>query len=159
VTTFNSTMTKPTDWRALCAELHAAVQLYTGQNPAAAEIPSNELVRRLMDVMATTAAALAQPEPEGLTDEEIRSLRREHQWPIVDALLFPIARAIQRRSARLTIQPVSVAERLPGPEDCDEEGWCWWIEYDGFAWELDDFDTKYSHWLPHHALPIPGPTP
>jgi hypothetical protein len=48
----------PTDWRALCAELHAAVQLYTGQNPAAAETPPNELVSRLMDAMAATAAAL-----------------------------------------------------------------------------------------------------
>jgi hypothetical protein len=53
-----------TDFRALCAELHAAVQLYTGQNPAAAGIPANELVARLMDAMANTAAALAQPEPQ-----------------------------------------------------------------------------------------------
>ena len=56
-----------TDFRALCAELHAAVQLYTGQNPAAAGIPANELVARLMDAMANTAAALAQPEPQGPT--------------------------------------------------------------------------------------------
>jgi hypothetical protein len=59
-----------TDFRALCVELHAAVQLYTGQNPAAAGIPANELVARLMDAMANTAAALAQPEPQGPTDAE-----------------------------------------------------------------------------------------
>jgi len=63
-----------TDFRALCAELHAAVQLYTGQNPAAANIPANELVARLMDAMANTAAALAQPEPQGPTDEELMAL-------------------------------------------------------------------------------------
>jgi len=61
----------PTNWRALCAELHAAVQLYTGQNPASAKIPSNELVRGLMNAMGATAAALAQPEPQGPTDEEL----------------------------------------------------------------------------------------
>ena len=61
----------PTDWRALCAELHAAVQLYTGQNPSAAETPPNELVSRLMGAMAATATALAQPEPQGPTDEEL----------------------------------------------------------------------------------------
>jgi len=47
-----------TDYRALCAELLHAVQLYTGQNPAAAEIPPNELVGRLMDAMAAIAAEL-----------------------------------------------------------------------------------------------------
>ena len=64
----------PTNWRALCAELHAAVQLYTGQNPASAKIPSNELVRGLMNAMGATAAALAQPEPQGPTDEELYDL-------------------------------------------------------------------------------------
>jgi hypothetical protein len=59
------------NFRALCVELHAAVQLYTGQNPAAAGIPANELVTRLMDAMANTAAALAQPEPQGPTDKEL----------------------------------------------------------------------------------------
>ena len=62
-------MTTSTDWRALCAELHAAVQLYTGQNPSAAESPPNELVSRLMDALAATAAALAQPEPQGPQQE------------------------------------------------------------------------------------------
>jgi hypothetical protein len=60
-----------TDFRTLCAELHAAVQLYTGQNPAAADTPPNELVSRLMDAMAATAAALAQPEPQGPSDEDL----------------------------------------------------------------------------------------
>jgi hypothetical protein len=62
------------NFRALCAELHAAVQLYTGQNPAAAGIPANELVARLMEAMANTAAALAQPEPQGPSELELEAI-------------------------------------------------------------------------------------
>ena len=57
-------------FRAMCAELHTAIQLYTGQNPAAANVPPAELVCRLMDAMAASAALLAQPVAEGPTDEE-----------------------------------------------------------------------------------------
>jgi hypothetical protein len=59
------------------------------------------------------------------------------------------------------LQPISVTERLPGPEDCDAEGRCW-------AWKLDDEDDAWhlelrewinspwtTHWLPAHALPQP----
>ena len=55
-------MTNP--YRAMCAELHTAIQLYTGQNPAAANVPPAELVCRLMDAMAASAALLAQPVAE-----------------------------------------------------------------------------------------------
>jgi hypothetical protein len=54
-----------TDYRALCAELLAAIQLYTKLNPAAYEMSASELTGKLMDVMAATTAALAQLEPEG----------------------------------------------------------------------------------------------
>jgi hypothetical protein len=59
------------DYRAICAELHTAIQLYTGQNPAAANVSPSELVCRLMDAMAASAAALDQPVAEGPTDEEL----------------------------------------------------------------------------------------
>lgn len=61
-----------TDYRSLCVELLAAVQLYTRLNPAAADMPSNKIVGRLMDAMAATATALSQPEPVGPTDEELK---------------------------------------------------------------------------------------
>lgn len=35
-----------------------------------------------------------QPEPAELTDEELRELRRKHDWPVVDSLLFSVARAV-----------------------------------------------------------------
>jgi hypothetical protein len=74
-------------------------------------------------------------------------------------------------------KPVPVAERLPGPEDCapwpdepDANPWCWTgKEVDG-GWEWNQIgllgvDAKnlgrvlggsgWTHWLPHHALPVP----
>jgi hypothetical protein len=119
-------MTTPTpnDFRELCGELHAAVQLYTGQNPSAANTPPNEIVSRLMDAMSATATALSQPEPEGMTDEGIMRLActllgyeytpsllsdPENGVGSLDAFpseLLTFARAIQQRSARPTIQPV-----------------------------------------------------
>ena len=75
------------------------------------------------------------------------------------------------RAAELLSQrhptPVPVSERLPGPEDCDVEGRCWWGEpqiedsHDA-TWNLctqDDAEefciwgTKCG-WLPFHALPL-----
>jgi hypothetical protein len=65
------------DFRALCAELLAAIQLYTGQNPAASEMSSVELTEKLMDAMAATAAALATPPPEPPTVMQILDLSGE----------------------------------------------------------------------------------
>jgi len=68
-----TTMTEP-NYRALCAELLAAIQLYTKLNPVASEMSPVELTERLMDAMAATTAALAQPEPVAPTDEELMDL-------------------------------------------------------------------------------------
>ena len=92
-----------TDFRALCVELHAAVQLYTGQNPAAAGIPANELVARLMDAMANTAAALAQPDPQGPTDEELWSLYQDLGR---DFSPTEFARTVLARWGRPVVEPV-----------------------------------------------------
>lgn len=69
-------MTTPTpDFRALCAELLVAIQLYTGlMHPAASEMSSVEITGKLMDAMAVTAAALATPPPEPPTVMEILEL-------------------------------------------------------------------------------------
>jgi hypothetical protein len=82
------------------------------------------------------------------------------------------ARAVLARWGRPAIEPVPVAERLPGPEDCDAEG-RYWIGrmYDNDDrsipnWELSyfgDFSQQIIidaypegvYWLPHHALPVP----
>ena len=64
-------MTQP-NFRAQSAELLAAIQLYTGLNPAASEMSSVEITEKLMDAMAATVAALATPPPEAPTDQEIQ---------------------------------------------------------------------------------------
>ena len=66
--------------------------------------------------------------------------------------------------------PVPVSERLPGPEDCDAEGRCWWflptqqleILRQSDAWSFrrhtprkDDY-CLWTHWLPATALPLPA---
>ena len=71
-------------------------------------------------------------------------------------------------------QPVAVSERLPGPEDCDEEGRCWTTDYDPNlvctpVWKMtelprQDLGHNFSNayfwrnvrfWLPANALPTP----
>jgi hypothetical protein len=56
----------PTDWRALCAELFAIVEAeYSGTSC-------------LAELRIRTATALAQPEPQGPTDEELLELSAHH---------------------------------------------------------------------------------
>jgi hypothetical protein len=59
-------MTPAPDFRALCAELLFAIQLYT--KLAASEMSSVEVTEKLMDAMAATTTALATPPPEPPTD-------------------------------------------------------------------------------------------
>jgi hypothetical protein len=53
--------------------------------------------------------------------------------------------------------PIPVAERLPGPEDCDAEGQCWWWDTAAESWipALYAHWTDFTHWLPANALPVP----
>ena len=62
----------------------------------------------------------------------------------------------------LTPQPILVSERLPGPEDCDAEGLCWWWCSPAERWlrcgipQPDPTSRIHTHWLPAHALPLPA---
>ena len=61
-------------------------------------------------------------------------------------------------------EPVPVSERLPGAEDCDEDGRCWLFSKVEKKWSLIDASNpeaphlQYccSHWLPATALPPPA---
>lgn len=57
--------------------------------------------------------------------------------------------------------PISLTDRLPGPEDCDEEGRCWFNGLGVRGWVLQkavkDSVCYRTVWLPHHALPLPLP--
>jgi hypothetical protein len=149
-----------TDYRALCAELLSELQVL--RRAVADEIgcPSPE-----PSVVLRARAALAQPEPEGVTDEDL--LEEWYRLPgesKQDVATF--ARAVLARYARPAIEPVPVSERLPGPEDCDAEGRCWLRGKVEGDWRLlnparsgvPQLKYCFSHHLPHHALPIPTPT-
>jgi hypothetical protein len=116
---------------------------------------------------AIAAAALAEP-VEWPGDGDAHEL-----WAL--AQLAPgeeITDGVDRIAAFLTRrntppQPVAVAERLPGPGDCDVEGRCWWfiapssehILRQSPTWCLgkrnpEDFGI-WTHWLPATALRMP----
>jgi len=137
-------------------------------------------------------AALAQSEPLAPTDEEIAQFV-DTWWenmqgfaPHGDKTVYTVFEFVARehfvdfardalaRWGTPAIQPVPVAERLPGLEDCDAEGGCWWWhpghKEDDFidGWILlnpkwagsrrdSDDSLIYTHWLPHWALPVPTP--
>ena len=147
------------DWRALCVEL---VDGWAQGCDIAGPI-------------ARARAVLAQPEPETPTDEEIGEWQShcayltspaacggagvgDHYWAfdVECDHVASIVRAAITRWALPTIKPVPVAERLPEAEDCNEDGDCWWLDAHGWGWYMDSFQGNYSHWLPHHALPVPG---
>ena len=163
-------MTTPTDFRALCSEVIFVWSRST--NP-------DDLHENMIPLVDRARAALAEPEPEGPTDEEWDAIK-DRLWEqyetvgyqgerfMYDADFYTaldVARQEITRYARPAIEPVPVSERLPGEGDCTAQGWCW-VLYRNFAtWTLepplgqDGKHTGYTHWLPHHALPLPTPTP
>jgi hypothetical protein len=131
---------------------------------------------RLSAASAALSTALAQTEPEGPTDEELLRCyglaKRDHcyegpmdDWPkrAERAATVHGLRAVLAHFARPAIEPVPVAERLPGAEDCDSRGWCWYWHPGEECWEMVPVVTGtldvWTYWLPHHALPLPTPTP
>ena len=161
-----------TDFRALCAEL-----LYALENEGYAHwiVPPDR-----DELCLRARAALAQPEPEGATDEELLRCyglaKRDHcyegpmdDWPkrAERAATAHGLRAVLTRYARPTIEPVPVSERLPGPEDNirrADDDWCWGQERSlltgksAARWRLmrvSCLTEEAVTWLPHHALPVP----
>jgi hypothetical protein len=53
--------------------------------------------------------------------------------------------------------PVPVSARLPGPEDCLDEGWAWFFNpRTGWRRATQPVHSGYTHWLPATALPLPS---
>ena len=170
-----------TDFRALCAKVAEALdecQRLCGDQPesflvwktraALAEQPVGE------GPPAVTTGAWLHPayEPgDGSADgAQMVGLAWWHPQFGCDSLQMVVdnARAILARWGNPAPQPVPVSERLPGPEDCDSEGRCWWGEpqiedsHDA-TWNLcTQYDAQEfltwgakCGWLPAHALPLP----
>ena len=175
-----------TDFRALCAELIEDVRYlidcvdHDCCDPVA--------LMECREHLSQTRTALAQPEPEGLppgfVDAEHTGRDREmleafykacrSEGGTADEICLRGLKAALTRYARPTSEPVRVAERLPGPEDCNADGEVW-VEEPAFDYPLHEsgdydiepgkwvlrpiapFDKRNNRrWLPHHALPVPG---
>jgi hypothetical protein len=144
---------KPTDWQALCADIIRA----SDEGDFLAAIDNARL-------------ALAQPEPEGLTDgdtPDFDSIFHEHAghqtqafMPLMDVQEFSEASwEILARWGRAAVVPVPVSERPWEREGewLDPDGECWWCPPDGVPfWMMANPAMVYAGWLlPHHALPLP----
>jgi hypothetical protein len=115
-------------------------------------------VDELERLAAEARDALAQPEPEGPTDEELWQI-----WHDVDGSIPTIFRAVLARFGRPAIEPVPASER-PWERDgwCDAEGRCWMANNELLEWafrkqykSLDSYYFYgYTHLLPHWALPV-----
>ncbi len=106
-----------TNFRALCAELVRIADALDGGAPLVSNqgqaLDGYSALAAFRDVAHRARAALAEQSVEP-TDEELRELRRQHDWPVVDSLLFSIARAVVARWGNLAAEPDS--SRLHGAE-------------------------------------------
>lgn len=180
---------------ALAAEARAALAKPEPQGP---DLTACDLLERFIDyfwdeqdaesfpnaaaLVAQARALLAQPEPQGPSDEALASFTAWfcRNYPGPDTIIhkpewhapkvFRAAESAIARWGRPAIEPAPVSERLPGPEDCDVEGRCWWWyppragdapTYGYWAHEDDATDRAHHEWpaawLPHWALPVPAP--
>jgi hypothetical protein len=158
-----------TDYRAELQRLVKAYDEHGGRWPDHHE-------QALSDAVEAARTALAQPEPEGVTEHDIAELAEDIEWKRLPqdeatrpSFLLEFARAILTRYAHPAIESVPVAER-PEPEDCDAQERCWWFRPADFSddvsvpsWHLDASPGPgqvrfygYTHWRPHNALPVPG---
>ncbi len=93
----------PTDWRALCAELVDELEEWV----AFGDVGEIELAHALI---ARARAALARPEPQGPTDEELHDLW-DQEGPEADFQeCRRFARAVLARWGRPAIEPVPQQE-------------------------------------------------
>ena len=162
------------DYRALCAELADHLQHRVSKENQ--EVPY--LIRmggyysQSQQLIDRARAALAQPEPVAPTDEELDGVMFQAVWECMDnaddltndEMDRLKARAVLARYGTAAIKPVPVSERLPGPEDCDAEGRCWWVcppdfmELRSHTTAISAFVAGATHWLPPNALPTPEVT-
>jgi hypothetical protein len=86
-------------------------------------------------------------------------LRNRDRWTqLTDAQVDRAATLLAQQAAPApVVVPVPVSERLPGPEDCMDEGWAWFYTPRGdWIKAVLPLSPAYTHWLPHWALPVPG---
>lgn len=105
------------------------------------------------EVLSEGRRYLAQYQQDGPHTLELRRVE------VLNPDALPLPAGEQRHP-----EPVPVSERLPGPEDCDGEGLCWWliepyprpVGPGGKLWSLSRYCPGSTYWLPAHALPLPA---
>lgn len=152
------------DFRALCAELILRWDVdgcdWKPQHQAKWEAALSR-ARALLEADGPAAVAgEASPPAEGEVAELVAWLR-DHasaKGRIQRESFTRAADLLERQAAPV---PVPVTERLPGPEDCDEEGYCWRWNMIAGSWARQPISRRWyefeTHWLPAHALPLPVP--
>lgn len=154
-----------TDFKNLCVDLVDALTAH-GQ-------PDDAAVGYVAGLLTRARTALAEPEPEEPTDEELDELawnwysKTGSTWHQI-AAFRAFARAILARwgssASAPQPQPIPVIKRRPRPEDCDAEGRCWWgaPAYPDLApasWRFVSAKDRFRselYWLPANALPQPS---
>jgi hypothetical protein len=148
-----------TDFRALCEELVEELEVWIGYGDEADCADAHAVVDR-------ARAALAE-QPVVPTDEELLQIFDTvclSEGGTVDEIHLRGLRAVLARWGQ-PATPIPVAERLPGPEDCDADGRCWLLFRSASmemtpVWSLVQsrsiFDGPYTHWIPANALPVPS---
>jgi hypothetical protein len=157
------------DYRALCAELVVIEDAMSGGSVQLSSqgqaLDGYAALAAFRYIAAKARIALAQPEPVALTDDNLRGIfyrfcdRGDNGPPWIESEEFiQAARAVLACYGTPANEPVPVSERLPGPDDRDAEGRCWWHRYTPTKeWHLQRLRIgQYNHWLPHWALPTPG---
>jgi hypothetical protein len=158
----NNIMNNP-DYRAELQDLYTSIQLYTGLNPAAADVHPAELTDdKLMDIACATDLVYYMGEGYGFAS------RYQEEADITAEVLAFARAAIAADRARWgtpAIEPVPVSERPWEREGwCDAEGQCWMGHPGGAgfipSWRLcrpEDAPSMTCS-LPHNDLPTPEAT-
>jgi hypothetical protein len=109
-------------------------------------------------VLARWGRAVTPPAPEPKAAPEVGEVAELVVWLTMlrdnstgiatryDERLARIATLLQQPSEPApAVVPVAVSERLPGPEDCDEDGFCWM----GYGYRLPGENEKdqYAIWM------------
>jgi hypothetical protein len=119
--------------------------------------------------LAARKAPSIQPQPEPVpvrpTEQDVAELAENVEFMQLpqdestrSSFLLEFTLRVLTRWGTPTIQPVPVSERLPGPEDCDRYGQCWFWCKAVKTWDFRSRNRQMvhdTHWLPAHALPVP----
>jgi hypothetical protein len=151
----------PTDGEV--AELVAALR----NDAECAEVEHYDLCNMTAQQMRRAADLLehlAQPEPQGPTDDELYDLWDQEGTEADFQECRRFARAVLARWGSRTPAPIPLSERYPNlrpnGDDFSKDGCLWWYEPRlKWRWAMRDAIDCIpypTHWLPHWALPMPA---